>query len=126
MKYSWTKLQWEELNDSFGGYSLFQICNESHELLGFSLWNIQATDCAHLLKIVITTDFRGRGAGKTLLSSSIEELKSLDFNDFYLEVECQNTSAIRLYERLGFERVHLKKRFYRDGSDAFAMHLKTN
>ena len=39
----------------------------------------------------------------------------------YLEVRISNISAIKLYEKLGFERVKRNYGYYLDGEDALVM-----
>ena len=38
-----------------------------------------------------------------------------------LEVRVSNASAIHLYELNGFKNVGVRKRYYKDGEDAYAM-----
>lgn len=126
LKFSWNTTQWNGLKNVFQNYKLFQITNASGYIVGFSLWSVTDSDCAHLLKLVILSQYRDKGLGRALLTHNLEELKMDDFMSYYLEVETSNHFAIKLYERVNFKKIHLKKSFYQDGSDAFAMHLKTN
>ena len=51
----------------------------------------------------------------------------LGLNTLYLEVRAGNAVAIRLYERLGFEKNGLRKDYYSDPSeDAVLMALQLN
>ena len=42
-------------------------------------------------------------------------------NAIALEVEEGNRSAIRLYEKMGFNKLHLAKNFYSNSRNAFKM-----
>ena len=44
-------------------------------------------------------------------------------DEMLLEVKVENKEAIRLYERLHFERVEIVEDYYSDGSAAVKMHL---
>ena len=39
----------------------------------------------------------------------------------YLEVRVSNAAAIALYESRGYRKLHVRKRYYPDGEDAYAM-----
>ena len=45
-------------------------------------------------------------------------------DEFYLEVRCSNTEAVRLYEKLGFAIKQQLNVYYRDGEDAFLMAIE--
>jgi len=53
----------------------------------------------------IIPTFRGRGVGSALLWQSLSGFAQLGCRQVSLEVTDQNSAAIRLYERLGFQRV---------------------
>ncbi|MFZ0894134.1 MAG: hypothetical protein WAZ77_06490 [Candidatus Nitrosopolaris sp.] len=42
----------------------------------------------------------------------------------YLEVRVSNESAVRMYERLGFQIKSRLRAYYRDGEDAYLMALE--
>jgi ribosomal-protein-alanine N-acetyltransferase len=42
----------------------------------------------------------------------------------FLEVRADNPPAQRMYERFGFERIGVRRRYYDDGTDAFTMMRK--
>jgi ribosomal protein S18 acetylase RimI-like enzyme len=51
---------------------------------------------------VMKPKYRGKGLGREFLSEVIEDLSSKDFDKIYLEAASDNTSALKLYESLGF------------------------
>lgn len=53
----------------------------------------------------IVPEFRGIGLGSVLLSHALAGFSLVGCRQVSLEVTVQNSAAIRLYERLGFERV---------------------
>ena len=115
--YPWSEKSWIEIiNDST--YTTF-ILFHKRKLIGFSLWRLNSIEnLAHLLKIVIDPRFRGRGDGERLLLFSIKSLHE-KFEKFYLEVEVDNFSAIKCYEKINFKRLHRVRRFYSNGTDAY-------
>jgi ribosomal protein S18 acetylase RimI-like enzyme len=50
-------------------------------------------------------DARGKGLGGGLFQSLCEEAAQLSYPEVWLDVFASNIRAVRLYERLGFERV---------------------
>lgn len=75
----------------------------------------------HLYKIMIHPDYRGKSLSLSLMKHAYDELERQGILNIYLEVEVDNNVAIRLYERVGLDKVHRVKSFYSDGKDAHIM-----
>ncbi|BBD97298.1 GNAT family N-acetyltransferase [Sphingobium amiense] len=82
--------------------------------LGFALVRSVLDEC-ELLLLAVTPLWRGRGIGVTLLQDSLSQARRRGIISMNLEVRSTNT-AIRLYERCGFEYVHRRPGYYR-GND---------
>jgi [ribosomal protein S18]-alanine N-acetyltransferase len=69
--------------------------------------------------IGVDTEFQGQGFGRGLL----DHLLGIAAGDpVFLEVRTDNAAAIALYERVGFTRIGVRKRYYRvSGADAYTM-----
>lgn len=80
-------------------------------------------DEAEIGNLCVLPEFRGKGAGKSLLSSMIDLLKNKGCSTVYLEVEDTNDPAISLYEKLGFEQYNHRKDYYGPGRDALMYRL---
>jgi len=113
-------------------WSLTQWLDLSHEKdyflvtcsFGFALFRLSPLEnLAHLLKILILPEKRTQGLGHQLFQFSLDELKRLNFERVYLEVEEDNICAQKLYERFGFKKLHLIKDFYGHERHAFSMEL---
>ncbi|WP_092531325.1 ribosomal protein S18-alanine N-acetyltransferase [Amycolatopsis arida] len=71
--------------------------------------------------IGVDPEFQGRGVGTLLLRALLARADELRAPVF-LEVRTDNERAIRLYERHGFDRVGVRRRYYRpSGADAYTM-----
>jgi ribosomal-protein-alanine N-acetyltransferase len=69
--------------------------------------------------IGVDPDYQGQGIGRRLLD---ELLAFADGGAVYLEVRTDNEAAIALYRSTGFERIGLRRRYYRvSGADAYTM-----
>ncbi|MBW8487426.1 ribosomal protein S18-alanine N-acetyltransferase [Actinomadura sp. PM05-2] len=81
-----------------------------------------AADQADVQTIGVRADVREAGIGTLLLTDLVEEAGRRGADEVFLEVRAGNDPAIRLYERFGFERVGLRKRYYQpSGTDAIVM-----
>ena len=78
----------------------------------------------HVVSIAVLEEFRKKGIGKALVEESIKGVKIKKCDEFYLEVRCSNTEAVRLYEKLGFVIKQQLNAYYRDGEDAYLMAIE--
>ena len=67
----------------------------------------------------VDPDFQGQGIGRRMMNDLLE-FAGPD-GVVFLEVRTDNVPAIALYESLGFERMGVRKRYYRNGADAYTM-----
>lgn len=81
---------------------------------------------ADVQTIAVVPEYEGRGIGSWLLTSLIEEARRRRAADVLLEVRADNPRAQQLYRRFGFEQIHIRPRYYRDGVDALIMRLQLN
>ena len=64
--------------------------------------------------IAVSQAFRNRHIAETMLRELIEAARDRRCNFVTLEVRAGNVPAIRLYERHGFQKEGLRKKYYRD------------
>ncbi|ALV42691.1 ribosomal-protein-alanine acetyltransferase [Pseudarthrobacter sulfonivorans] len=79
---------------------------------------------ADVQTIAVVPEFEGRGIGSTLLTRLITEAGLRGAADVLLEVRADNPRAQQLYVRFGFEQIHVRRGYYRDGVDALIMRLQ--
>jgi len=63
------------------------------------------TEYGELKRMYVRPEFRGRGFGKLLVDHLAEHARAYGVHLLRLETGIHQTAAIRLYERLGFQRV---------------------
>lgn len=81
-------------------------------------------DDAEIMTIGVGRSFQRRGIAAMLLQSLIESAKRQGAKRMLLEVRVDNVPALGLYERFGFIRMGLRKRYYQpEGIDAYTMSL---
>ncbi|BDU49747.1 ribosomal protein S18-alanine N-acetyltransferase [Haliovirga abyssi] len=94
------------------------------EIVGYIiLYN--TSDVVEVLRVAVMKKFRNQGIGKTLLEKAIDETKKIGYNEIFLEVRVTNYSAIYLYKKVGFEKINIRKNYYKDSNeDALIMKKK--
>lgn len=81
-------------------------------------------DDAEIMTIGVGKPFQRRGIAASLLESLIDSARRQGARRMLLEVRVDNTPALALYERFGFTRMGLRKRYYQpEGIDAYTMSL---
>lgn len=71
--------------------------------------------------IAVVPGHEGRGIGTALLRTLHEHARGLGADRMMLEVRADNPRAQQLYRRHGYEQIHVRPRYYRDGGDALVM-----
>jgi [ribosomal protein S18]-alanine N-acetyltransferase len=116
--YEILKSELESTNSYF-----FVAKNISGEIVGFAGIKI-ILDEADIMNIVIKKDFRNNGIGSLLLDYLISYSKSINLKTITLEVNEINIPAIKLYEKFGFEKLGIRKKYYNGENDAIIMSKK--
>ena len=79
---------------------------------------------ADVQTIAVVPEQEGKGIGSALLTELIRESLLRRAEDVLLEVRADNPRGQQLYRRYGFEQIHVRPRYYRDGVDALIMRLR--
>jgi ribosomal-protein-alanine N-acetyltransferase len=95
----------------------------TQQLLGFLLVSY-VVDEAEVLTISVHPLSQHKGVGLCLMNKVLRSLHH-DFcvQHVFLEVRVDNISAISFYEKLGFERMGVRRQYYPDGQDALCYRL---
>jgi [ribosomal protein S18]-alanine N-acetyltransferase len=96
------------------------VLEDKDEIIGYSgVWIV--SDSATVTKVTISKERQGKGLSNLLMKDLIQRV--IDANCAYisLEVRVSNKKAVQLYKKYGFEQVGVRKKYYTDGEDAFAM-----
>jgi ribosomal-protein-alanine N-acetyltransferase len=80
---------------------------------------------ADVQTLAVAADEQGAGLGGTLLQALLDEARRRGCPEVLLEVRADNEAARRLYERFGFERIGVRRGYYRPGPvDALVLRLR--
>ena len=85
-------------------YSFYNICNEGN-----------------VNNLAVKSDYRGKGIGNLLIEDMLKTSKDIKLSALTLEVNVNNTVAIALYKKYGFEIEGKRIKFYGGKDDALIM-----
>ncbi len=109
--------------------------DDPNNVIGYVMWRIERTPSknslrllnkGHLVSIAVSQGYRRLGIASALLSASMPEIKRHSISEYVLEVRVSNYGAISLYQTLNFKTEGIKKKYYRDGENAYYMVYKKN
>ena len=104
---------WREASNDFACYI---VALEDAEIIGFGGCWISFEE-AQVTNIALTSAQRGRGLGKVLMAKLMRVAAERGAERMTLEVRPSNTSALRLYEGLGFAAIGVRKKYYQDNDE---------
>ena len=90
---------------------------DNNKLVGFIIYE-KLYEVIDLLYIVTDTLYRKHGIATTLMN----ELIKIDFERIMLEVRCDISNAIKLYNKFNFKIINIREKYY-DNIDAYVMEL---
>lgn len=105
----------------FGDAALLAEADEA--VLGYALGALEARDGAAgwVLSVAVLPAARGRGLGEALTGACVAALEVAGADVVRLTVAPDNTSALRLYRRLGFAVERQAPAFFGPGDDRLVM-----
>ena len=112
----------QSMLDSFDSKNLFYfVLFLDEQIVGFLECSI-VLDEAELFEIAIKKEFQGQKLSVELMNYFIEFCKKKYVSTIFLEVNTINSKAISLYEKFGFVRYGIRKKYYGE-NDAVLMKL---
>ncbi len=117
----WSKKQWDN-----------ELKKDGIEVIGLFLSNIVIGICvfhvildeAEINFFVVDQKYRKKGFGSYLMSYLIKQCEKLNINKLFLEVSHDNFAAEKFYSRFDFSTVGIRRKYYKDGSDALLKEKK--
>ena len=83
----------------------------SGQIIGYGVMSLGAGE-AHVLNVCVREEYRSLGFGRRLLEHLLERAQTSGVSEAFLEVRPSNLAAIRLYQRLGFEQIGIRRGYY--------------
>jgi ribosomal-protein-alanine N-acetyltransferase len=97
-------------------YSINKVVTVDGRICGYICVRCFEDEC-HLLNLAVHPDFRRRGIATLLLKTVLSLLKEKGCRFIFLEVRTSNTIAQKMYEKLGFSHIGIRKRYYINPSE---------
>ncbi len=99
----------------------YLVAVEDGKIVGYAGFET-IVDEGHVINMAVADECRRQGVGRSLMERIIEESKSAKLKRLILEVRISNRAAIALYEKMGFQVIAKRKKYYEDNNeDAFVM-----
>jgi [ribosomal protein S18]-alanine N-acetyltransferase len=89
---------------------------------GFAMWRDLDGE-AELLTIGAEPGAQRQGLATALLEAVRKQAADAGAARLFLEVDAGNEAALALYSAAGFEKISLRRAYYRDGADAVIMQV---
>lgn len=86
------------------------VCEDDEKIIGYAILSVGAGE-AHVINISVDPQKQGLGLGRKMMEHLIG-IAGKKAETLFLEVRPSNQRAIRLYKRLGFNEVGLRKDYY--------------
>ena len=80
-----------------------------------------AGDVVDLQRIAVAPDHRRAGLARRMLEHLVVSARADGADRMLLEVSATNKRALAFYAAEGFTRIDVRRRYYRDGSDALVL-----
>ncbi len=123
----WPRTAYADVLDSVDPRRCLIVAQADGVLVGFAVGMIasalpdSAVRIAELESVVVATDARRAGIGRSLCQEAINWCRSLGATEIVLEVRGASFGAMALYAGLGFEQKGRRPRYYRDPEDDAAI-----
>ena len=94
----------------------YVVAEHSGAVVGYGgMWLV--VDEAHITNIAVHLLFRRKGIGRAILKALMMEAHGMGIEKMTLEVRASNVEAQRLYKKLGFVEVGVRKGYYSDNAE---------
>ena len=117
----WNQNQWvNELEKDYVNAIAIYLNNSMAGVCVF----LKIYDELEIRYLSVHPSYKRRGLGKKLINNIIKECKNERITRIILEVSSKNMQALSFYEYFGFETISIRKKYYKDGSDALLKEKK--
>lgn len=91
--------------------ALFLVAEEQEQILGY-MGVLMVMDEGDITNVSVDPKHQGKGIGRALVQGMIDKTVEAGVTTLHLEVRESNASAIALYEKMGFEKIGVRKNYY--------------
>ena len=117
----WNQNQWK--NELKKDYITAIGIYLNNTILGICVFH-KIYDEAEIRYLSVHPSYKRRGLGKILIYEIFKDCKNDNIKRIFLEVSCKNKQALSFYDYLGFKTIYIRKKYYKDGSNALLKEKK--
>lgn len=107
-EFPWTEAV---MRDCFRFGYFRKVYETSTGIIGYGVISIGAGEC-HFLNICIAPAHQRQGHGARLVALLLNVAREANAHSTFLEVRVSNKAAFRLYDKLGFNEIGIRKGYY--------------
>lgn len=102
-------------------YGYYCVLEENQHIIGYiGLWII--FEQIQITTIGVDKEYQGKGYADMLMQYVMDVAQKKQCQTMSLEVRVSNQVAVKLYQKYGFEKVSIRKNYYKDNhEDAYLM-----
>ncbi|HCU56305.1 MAG TPA: ribosomal-protein-alanine N-acetyltransferase [Clostridiales bacterium] len=115
-----TEMVLSEMKEAISSFFVVEYQDKIIGYYGF----LHILDELHILNVAVDPDHRRQGVGRQLMAHLVEQARALSARAITLEVRESNLTAIRLYERAGFQLAGVRPHYYTDKENALIYWLE--
>lgn len=97
--------------------ALFLVAEDEEGTIWGYIGVIIAVDEGDITNVSVKKEVQGQGIGTALIEELIRCMKEREVQTIFLEVRQSNAPAIALYEKMGFEKMGIRKNYYTDPTE---------
>lgn len=97
-------------NELSNPHSILKVAELNGKIAGYIVVR-KILDEAELLSIAVKPELRRKGIATALIEDVLDEIKN-SVKSCFLEVRVSNTQAISFYEKKGFKKIGLRRKYY--------------
>lgn len=112
---------YDELLNEINNEDAFYVCvRKDGAFAGYGGMRIGNFDC-DITNIAVNENFRKMGIGTLIVGELIKKATEMKLEKVFLEVNEKNENAIKLYEKCGFTKEGIRKKYYNNKDNAIIM-----
>ena len=125
-RYAWDRNLFADFYHKCG--ELFLVAVKGRRVCGYILTCLggRIYCAAELVSLAVDPRYRKKGVASALMDSTLRRLNRRGILRIHLMVKVTNRTAIRFYQRYGFQKSRLVRGYYEDGSDGRRMEKLLN
>jgi ribosomal-protein-alanine N-acetyltransferase len=119
---TWSVAQFKEEFAGIPSTRFFELAISDNQIVGYAGVIAPGQGAvADILTVTVIDGFRRQGIAKRFIQDIEGYCQTKGSNAIMLEVATDNSSAISLYENLGYSQISIRSNYYGSGKDALVM-----